>query len=106
MKDLLGMLSKAKEIQGRMQQMQDELESTEVQGAAGGGMVRVTLTAKGTLKSLSIDPGLLNPAEGEILEDLVVAAHADARTKGERLVKEKMQALTAGLPIPPGLMPF
>jgi len=106
MKDLLGMMSKVREMQSRMEEMQKELESTEVEGASGGGLVRVTLSAKGALKSLSIDPSLLVPAEGEILEDLIVAAHADARVKGERLVQEKTQALTAGLPIPPGMKLF
>lgn len=106
MKDLLGMMSKVKEMQARMEQMQAELESIEVDGAAGGGMVTVRLTAKGALKAIHIDPSLLNPDEAEILEDLIVAAHAEARAKGERLIQEKTQALTAGLPIPPGMKLF
>lgn len=106
MKDLLGMMSKVKEMQARMEQMQAELESIEVDGASGGGMVTVRLTAKGALKAIRIDPSLLNPDEAEILEDLIVAAHADARAKGDRLVQEKTQALTAGLPIPPGMKLF
>ncbi|MGA0563161.1 YbaB/EbfC family nucleoid-associated protein [Ancylobacter sp. VNQ12] len=106
MKDLLGMMSKVKEMQARMEQMQAELEETEVDGASGGGLVSVRLTAKGTLKAISIDPSLLVPEEAEILEDLIVAAHAEARAKGERLIQEKTQALTAGLPIPPGLKLF
>ncbi|MFT0858467.1 YbaB/EbfC family nucleoid-associated protein [Ancylobacter sp. G4_0304] len=106
MKDLLGMMSKVKEMQARMEQMQAELDSIEVEGASGGGMVKVTLTAKGALKAISIDPSLYNPDEAEILEDLIVAAHAEARAKSERLVQEKTQALTAGLPIPPGLKLF
>lgn len=106
MKDLLGMMSKVKEMQARMEQMQAELESIEVDGAAGGGMVTVRLTAKGALKAIRIDPSLLNPDEAEILEDLIVAAHAEARAKGDRLVQEKTQALTAGLPIPPGMKLF
>ena len=106
MKDLLGMMTKVKEMQARMEQVQAELEETEVDGAAGGGLVTVTLTAKGTLKAIRIDPSLLVPEEAEILEDLIVAAHAEARAKGDRLIQEKTQALTAGLPIPPGLKLF
>ncbi|WAC27719.1 YbaB/EbfC family nucleoid-associated protein [Ancylobacter sp. SL191] len=106
MKDLLGMMSKVKEMQARMEQMQAELESIEVDGASGGGMVTVRLTAKGALKAIRIDPSLLNPDEAEILEDLIVAAHTEARAKGERLIQEKTQALTAGLPIPPGMKLF
>ncbi|MCS0495423.1 YbaB/EbfC family nucleoid-associated protein [Ancylobacter mangrovi] len=106
MKDLLGMMSKVKEMQARMEQLQADLEATEVEGAAGGGMVTVRLTAKGTLKAIAIDPSLLNPDEAEILEDLIVAAHTEARSKGERLIQEKTQELTAGLPIPPGMKLF
>ena len=106
MKDLLGMMSKVKEMQARMEQVQAELEETEVDGAAGGGLVTVRLSAKGTLKAIRFDPSLLVPEEAEILEDLIVAAHAEARAKGDRLIQEKTQALTAGLPIPPGLKLF
>lgn len=106
MKDLLGMMSKVKEMQARMEQMQAELEEIEVEGASGGGMVKVRMSAKGALKAISVDPSLLKAEEAEILEDLIVAAHADARAKGERLIQEKTQALTAGLPIPPGLKLF
>ncbi len=106
MKDLLGMMSKVKEMQARMEQVQAELETIEVEGAAGGDMVKVTLTAKGALKAIRIDPSLLNAEEGEMLEDLIIAAHAEARAKGDRLIQEKTQALTAGLPIPPGLKLF
>ena len=106
MKDLLGMMSKVKEMQARMEQMQAELDAIEVEGASGGGMVTVRMSAKGALKGVTIDPGLLKPEESEILEDLIVAAHGDARAKGERLIQERTQALTAGLPIPPGLKLF
>ncbi len=106
MKDLLGMMSKVKEMQARMEQMQAELETIEVDGAAGGGMVKVRLTAKGALVAITIDPSLLNPEESEILEDLIVAAHSEARGKAERLLAEKSAALTAGLPIPPGMKLF
>lgn len=106
MRDLMGMMKQAKELQERMQQMQAELENTEVDGASGGGLVNVRLTAKGECKAVRIDPSLLKPDEAEILEDLLVAALADARAKSERVMQEKMQALTGGLPLPPGLKLF
>ncbi len=104
--DIMGMMKQAKELQGRMQQMQAELETVEVDGASGGGLVRVRVTAKGAVKSIRIDPSLLKPDEGEILEDLLVAALADARGKAEKVLAEKMKDLTGGLPIPPGLNLF
>jgi nucleoid-associated protein EbfC len=106
MRDLMGMMGKMHELQGRMEKMQAELETTEVTGTAGGGLVSVTLSAKGTLKKISIDPSLLKPAEKEIVEDLISAAHADARAKAERTMEEKMRELTGGLPLPPGLKLF
>ena len=86
--------------------MQAELDQIEVEGAAGGGLVTVTLTAKGEMKGVKIDPSLIKPDEKEILEDLIVAAHADARRKAEALMQEKMKALTGGLPLPPGMKLF
>ncbi len=106
MKDIMGLMKQAQQMQSKMADMQAELETTEVQGQAGAGMVSVTLTAKGTLKSLRIDPSLLKPDEAEIVEDLIVAAHADARSKADRLMEEKMKLLTGGLPLPPGLKLF
>lgn len=106
MRDLMGMMKQAKELQGRMQQMQEELEAVEVEGASGGGLVTVRVTAKGAPKAVHIDPSLLKPDEGEILEDLLVAALADARAKSEKVLAEKMQDLTGGLPLPPGLKLF
>ena len=106
MRDLMGMMGKMQELQGRMQKMQEELEATEVTGTAGGGLVSVTLSAKGALKKISIDPSLMKPAEKEILEDLITAAHADGRAKADRTMEEKMRELTGGLPIPPGLKLF
>ena len=107
MKDLMGMMKKAQEMQAKMGEMQSELENTEVEGNAGAGMVTVTLSGKGDMKGIKIDPSLLKEEEAEILEDLLIAAHADARTKAEALSQEKMQEMTAGLPIPPGMkMPF
>lgn len=107
MRDMLGLMKQAQEMQAKMQELQAELEGLEVEGQAGGGMVRVTLTAKGRMKGLAIDDQLLKVDEKVILEDLIVVAHEDARKKAERLMEEKMKGLTAGLPLPPGLkLPF
>ncbi|MGJ8527479.1 YbaB/EbfC family nucleoid-associated protein [Maritalea sp.] len=107
MKDMMGMMKKAQEMQAKMGEMQAELEATEVQGSAGAGMVVVTLTGKGDMRGVKIDPSLLKVEEAEILEDLLIAAHADARKKAEEISQSKMQEMTAGLPIPPGMkLPF
>ena len=83
-----------------------ELETMEVEGASGAGLVKVTLTGKGLMTRVSIDPSLIKPDEAEILEDLIIAAHNDAKQKAEKAMAEKMQALTSGLPLPPGLKLF
>jgi DNA-binding YbaB/EbfC family protein len=106
MRDLMGMMGQIKQLQEKMQQLQAELETIEVSGTSGGGLVTVTLTAKGAMTKIAIDPSLMKPDEKEILEDLVTAAHADARAKAERLVQEKASALTGGLPLPPGMKLF
>ncbi|WP_018184807.1 YbaB/EbfC family nucleoid-associated protein [Kaistia granuli] len=107
MRDILGMMSKAKELQSKMQDMQAEVATIEVEGSAGAGLVTVVMTAKGDLRKLTIDPSLLKPEEVEILEDLITAAHADARAKAERTMADKMQELTGGLGLPAGLkLPF
>jgi DNA-binding YbaB/EbfC family protein len=106
MADLLGMMQKAAQLQTKMQEMQAELDQIEVEGLAGGGLVSVKLNAKGELKGLSIDGSLLKPEEKDIVEDLIVAAHADARRKAEDVVQEKMKNLTGGLALPPGLKLF
>ena len=82
------------------------MERTLVEGRSGGGMVVMTLNGKGEMIGLTLDPSLLSPDEAEILEDLIVAAHTDAKAKVEALMKEKMQSLTGGLPLPPGLKLF
>jgi DNA-binding YbaB/EbfC family protein len=89
-----------------MQEMQAELERIEVEGQSGGGIVRVTLTAKGQMKGITIEPTILVQSEKEILEDLILAAHEDARKKADRLMEEKMKSVTAGLPLPPGMKLF
>ena len=104
--DFMGMMKKAAQLQAKMQEMQSELDSVTVDGTAGGGMVTVTLSGKSDLKGVSIDPSLLKPEEKEILEDLLVAAHADARRKAETVMQEKMKDITGGLPLPPGLKLF
>jgi len=107
MKNLGNMLKQAQAMQQRMQEMQAELEQREVQGSAGGGMVIVTLNGKSELRSVKIDPSLLVPDEVEVLEDLIKAAHADAKARADREMAEEMQKLTAGLPLPPGMkLPF
>ena len=106
MADFLGLMKQAAELKSKMEAMQAELERIEVDGTAGGGMVSVRRTAKGDLKGVKIDDSLMKPSEKEILEDLLVAAHADARRKAEALVQDKMKAVTGGLPLPPGLKLF
>ncbi len=107
MKDIMGLMKQAQAMQARVQDIQAELERMEVTGQSGGGLVQVTLTAKGAMRGLAIDASLLKADEKEIVEDLIVTAHEDARKKGERLVEEKMKAVTAGLPLPPGMkLPF
>jgi len=103
MPDFMGLMKQAAELQTKMQALQAELDSIEVEGTAGGGLVTVRLSAKGDLKGIKIDDSLMKPSEKEILEDLLVAAHADARRKAEQVMQEKMKSLTGGLPLPPGL---
>jgi DNA-binding YbaB/EbfC family protein len=103
MADFMGLMKQAAQLQSKMQALQAELDQIEVEGSAGGGMVSVKLTAKGDLKGITIDDSLLKPSEKEILEDLLVAAHADARRKAEATLQEKMKAVTGGLPLPPGM---
>jgi nucleoid-associated protein EbfC len=106
MKNFAGMMKQAQELQGRMAELQAEMERARVEGQSGGGLVVLTLNGKGELVGVKIDASLLKPDEVEILEDLIVAAHTDAKAKVERLLQEKMQSLTGGLPLPPGLKLF
>ena len=103
MADILGLMKQAAELKSKMEAMQAELDQIEVEGSAGGGLVTVKLSAKGEMKGLRIDASLMKPDETEIVEDLIVTAHADARRKAEALLQDKMKALTGGLPLPPGL---
>ena len=106
MADFMGMMKQAAQLQTKLQEMQAELEQIEVEGSAGGGLVAVRLSAKGELKGVTIDDSLLKPDEKEIVEDLLVTAHADARRKAEDVMQDKMKSLTGGLPLPPGLKLF
>jgi DNA-binding YbaB/EbfC family protein len=106
MADFLGLMKQAAELKSKMESMQAELDQIEVTGASGGGLVSVTLSGKGEMKSVKIDETLIKPSEKEIVEDLIVAAHADARRKAETLLQEKMKDVTGGLPLPPGMKLF
>jgi len=107
MKNLGQMMKKVQEMQGKMAEMQSQLETLEITGRSGGGMVEVVLTGKGEAKKVKIDPSLVDPAETEVLEDLMVAAINDARGKVDEKVKEEMEKATGGLNLPPGMgLPF
>jgi hypothetical protein len=103
----MGMMKKAQELQAKMGEMQESLGALVVEGRSGGGLITVSLSGKGELKGVKIDPSLLVPNEAEILEDLLVAAHADAKAKVESEMQAKMGEMTAGLSLPPGMkFPF
>jgi nucleoid-associated protein EbfC len=104
--DMMKLMKQAQEMQARVQQMQAELEQAETEGQAGAGMVKITLTGKGALKGISIDPSMMKEDEKEILEDLIIAAHNDAMQKNARIMEDKMKTATAGIPIPPGMKLF
>lgn len=103
MADFLGMMKKAAELQSKMKALQDELDHVEVVGVSGAGLVSVTMTAKSEVKAIKIDSSLMKADEVEILEDLLVTAHNDARRKAEAAMQDKMKSLTGGLGLPPGL---
>jgi DNA-binding YbaB/EbfC family protein len=105
--DFLGMMKKAEELQKNMQQMQEQLGQATVDGSSGGGLVTVTLSGKGEMKGLKIDPSLFKEDDVEVLEDLIVTAHNEAKTRAEQMMQQKMAEATAGLPLPPGMkLPF
>jgi len=106
MADFLGLMKQAAEFKSKMEAMQAELDRIEIEGTAGGGLVSVTLSGKGEMRTTQIDDSLLRPDQKQILQDLIIAAHADARRKLEGLLAERMQSLTGGLPLPPGLKLF
>jgi len=106
MTDFLGLMKQAAELKSKMEAMQAELDQIEVEGSSGGGLVTVKLSGKGEMKGVKIDDSLLKPQEKEIIEDLIVAAFAEARRKAEALLQEKMKNVAGGLPLPPGLKLF
>jgi DNA-binding YbaB/EbfC family protein len=107
MKNLGQMMKQAQQMQERMAEMQARLEQVEMTGAAGGGMVLVTLNGKGEVRKVKIDKTLVDPNESEVLEDLIVAAFNDAKAQVESHVAEEMSKLTGGLKLPPGMkLPF
>src|SRR5690606_21269670 len=107
MKDIMGMMKAAGEMKAKMEAMQAELANLVVEGRSGGGMVTVSLSGKGDMRGIKIDPALLKPEDAEVVEDLIVAAYNDAKGKSEAEMQRKMSEVTAGLPIPPGMkFPF
>jgi len=103
MKNLGQMMKQAQKLQQKMGELQEQLASAEIAGSAGGGMVQVTMTGKGDVRRLKIDPSLVDPEEVEVLEDLIVAACNDAKAKVEAESQERMAELTGGLKLPPGM---
>ena len=106
MPNFTDLMKQASELKSKMEAMQAELDRLEIEGSAGAGLVAVTLSGKGDMRNTRIDDSLLKPDQKEIVEDLIVAAHADAKRKLETTLADKMQALTGGLPLPPGLKLF
>ncbi len=106
MKNLGNLMKQAQQMQARMEEVQAKLAEAEIEGSSGGGLVSAVMNGKGELKRLKIDPSLADADQMEMLEDLVVAACADARAKAEAHAAEEMQKITGGLPLPPGLTPF
>ena len=104
--NLMKMMKQAQELQGRMQQLQEELASLQIEGQSGGGLVKVTLNGKMEARAVKIDPSLIKPEDAEMLEDLILAAFQDAKGKVEAALQDKMQEVTGGLPLPPGLKLF
>ncbi len=107
MKNLAGLMKQAGQMQAKMAEMQAKMEAMEIEGASGAGMVTLVLSGKGELRRLQVDPKLLDPAEAEMLQDLIVAAHADAKRKVEAVMAEEMSRATGGLELPGGMkLPF
>ncbi|HJT41637.1 MAG TPA: YbaB/EbfC family nucleoid-associated protein [Sphingobium sp.] len=107
MKDLNEILGMASRVQEELQRAQENLDKIEVEGAAGGGLVKVRASAKGRILAVSIDDSLLVVSEKQMLEDLVTAAFNDARKKADEASSAEMSKMTSGLPLPPGFkLPF
>ncbi|HMA50962.1 MAG TPA: YbaB/EbfC family nucleoid-associated protein [Magnetospirillaceae bacterium] len=107
MKNLGNLMKQAQQMQAKMADMQAKMGEMEVEGASGGGMVKVVVTGKGEARRIKIDPSLVVPDDVEMLEDLIIAAFNDARGKADSMMQSEMSKLTAGLPLPPGMkLPF
>ena len=107
MKNIAGLMKQASQMQQKMEEMQARLAAAEIVGVSGAGMVSVVISGKGEMKSIRIDPKLADPGEMEMLQDLILAATADARRKMEAVAAEEMQKVTGGLNLPPGMkLPF
>ena len=102
MKNLADLMKQAGQMQARMAEMQKRLEATTLEGQAGGGLVKVKMTGKSVVTAIEIDPSLLKPEEKEILEDLIIAALNEAKTKAEAIMAAEMKSVTGGMPLPPG----
>lgn len=107
MKNLGQLMKQAQQMQSKMEEMQQQLSETEVTGSSGAGMVSVTMNGKNVVKSIKIDPSVATPDDVEVLEDLLVAAFNDAKSKAEAQQQDEMSKLTGGLELPPGFkLPF
>jgi len=107
MKNLGNLMKQAQEMQAKMQEMQDRLAEMEIDGTAGAGLVTVTLNGKGDMRGLKVDPSIFSTDDAEVVEDLIVAAHNDARAKSEQRMQNEMSKVTGGLNLPPGMkLPF
>ena len=103
MKNLGQMMKQAQEMQTKIQEMQEKLAGMELAGTSGAGMVSVTLNGKGEMRRVKIDPSLFNSDDAEVVEDLIVAAFADAKKRLDALLAEEMSKVTGGLSLPPGM---
>jgi DNA-binding YbaB/EbfC family protein len=107
MKNLAGLMKQASQMQEKMAEMQAKMEAATVEGQAGAGMVKIVLSGKGDLRGVTVDPKLADPNEMEMLQDLIVSAHADAKRKLDAAMSEEMSKVTGGLQLPPGMkLPF
>jgi nucleoid-associated protein EbfC len=107
MKNLAGMMKQAQQMQAKMQEMQTKLEAMELTGESGAGLVKVTMNGKSEMRKIKIDPKIVDPADTDMLEDLILAATRDAKAKVEATAAEELQKVTGGLQLPPGMkLPF
>ena len=107
MKNINQMMKQAQQLQEKMAEMQERMNHVEMEGASGGGMVKVKVNGKGEMKGITIDPALVDPKEVEVLEDLIIAAFNDAKAKVEAHTAAEMGKITGGLNLPGGMkLPF